>query len=163
MLLKYVFRPELNERLEELLGLLGELSDQRDGLAFLKTVLTYLAAGAERLDEGMVKQAVQNVFTDREGVTMATLAEKWMEQGFQRGVQQGIQQGMERAQEATIRESVIEVLETRFGLLPAQLRWQLEEIHEVTRLKHLHKAAIQAPALEGFLHQSQSEDSSVTR
>jgi hypothetical protein len=99
--LKYAFRPELNERLEELLGLLGELSDQRDGLAFLKTVLTYLAAGAERLDEKMVKQAVQKVFTDRESVTMATLAEKWMEQGFQRG----IQQGMERAQ-STIRESV---------------------------------------------------------
>ncbi len=163
LLLKYVFRPELNERLEELLGLLSELSDLRDGLAFLKTVLTYLAAGAERLDEGMVKQAVQNVFTDREGVTMATLAEKWMEQGFQRGIQQGIQQGVERAQEAAIRESVIEVLETRFGLLPAQLRRQLEEIHEVTRLKQLLKAAIQAPALEGFLNQSQSEDSSIAR
>ena len=146
LLLKYVFRPELNERLEELLGLLGELSDQRDGLAFLKTVLTYLAAGAERLDEKMVKQAVQKVFTDRESVTMAT---------FQRGIQQGIQQGEERAQETTIRESVIEVLETRFGPLPAQVRQQLEAIHDVTHLKQLLKAAIQAPVLESFLNRSQ--------
>ena len=127
-------------------------------MAFLKTVLTYLAVGAERLDEKMVKQAVQNVFTDRESVTMATLAEKWMEQGFQKGVQQGvqqgIQQGMERAQEATTREDVIEVLETRFGPLPAQVSRQLEEIHDIARLKQLLKAAIQAPALEGFLNQS---------
>jgi hypothetical protein len=57
---------------------------------------------------------------------------------------------MERAQEATTRESVIEVLETRFGPLPAQVRRQLEEIHEVTRLKQLLKAAIQAPALDSF-------------
>jgi predicted transposase/invertase (TIGR01784 family) len=151
LLLKYVFRPELNERLEALLGLLGELSDQRDGLAFLKTVLTYLAAGAERLDEGRVKQAVQKVFTDRESATMATLAEKWMEQGFQRGIQQGIQQGVERAQEATTRENVIEVLETRFGPLSAQVSRQLEEIHDITRLKQLLKAAIQAPELGSFL------------
>jgi len=77
---------------------------------------------------------------------MATLAEKWMEQGFQRG----IQQGMERAQ-STIRESVIEVLETRFGPLSAQVRRRLEEIHDITRLKQLLKAAIQAPALDSFL------------
>jgi len=77
---------------------------------------------------------------------MATLAEKWMEQGFQKGMQQG----MERAQ-STIRESVIEVLETRFGPLPAQVRRQLEEIHDITRLKQLLKAAIQVPALDGFL------------
>ncbi|MFO1434414.1 MAG: hypothetical protein U1F76_30760 [Candidatus Competibacteraceae bacterium] len=139
----------MNARLEELLGLLGELSDPRDGLAFLKTVLTYLAAGAEHLDEGMVKQAVQNAFTDREGATMATLAEKWMEQGFQRG----IQQGMERAQEATTRENVIEGLETRFGTLPAQVSRPLEEIHEITRLKQLLKAAIQTPELGSFLKQ----------
>jgi hypothetical protein len=149
LLLKYVFRPELNERLEELLGLLSELSNQRDRLAFLKTALTYLVAGAEQLDEGMVKQAVQKVFTDRESVTMATLAEKWMEQGFQRG----IQQGMERAQEITTRENVIEVLETRFGPLPAQVSRQLEEIREITRLKQLLKAAIQTPELGSFLKQ----------
>ena len=74
---------------------------------------------------------------------MVTLAEKWMEQGFQRG--------MERAREATTRENVIEVLETRFGPLSAQVRRQLEEIHDITRLKQLLKAAIQAPALDGFL------------
>ncbi len=73
---------------------------------------------------------------------MATLAEKWMEQGFQRG--------MERAQ-STIRESVIEVLETRFGPLSDQVSRQLEEIHDITRLKQLLKAAIQAPALDSFL------------
>ncbi len=61
---------------------------------------------------------------------------------------------MERAQEATIRESMLEVLQTRFGPLPAQISRQLEEIHEVTRLKQLLKAAVQAPALDGFLNQS---------
>ena len=61
---------------------------------------------------------------------------------------------MERAQ-STIRESVIEVLETRFSPLPAQVRRQLEAIHEVTRLKQLLKAAIQAPVLESFLDKSQ--------
>jgi predicted transposase/invertase (TIGR01784 family) len=145
--LKYVFRPELNARLEELIGLLSELSDPRDGLAFLKTLLTYLSASAEHLDEGAVQQAIRKTFADQEGVVMATLAEKWMEQGFQRGVQQGVGLG----QETNARESVLDVLETRFGTLPAELLQRLAEIHDIARLKHLHKTAIQTPDLESFL------------
>ena len=75
--------------------------------------------------------------------------------GIQQGIQQGVQPGMERAQEAAIRESVIEVLETRFGALAAQVSRQLEEIHDIARLKQLLKAAIQAPVLESFLNRSQ--------
>ena len=63
----------------------------------------------------------------------------------------------------TTREDVIEVLETRFGPLPAQVSRQLEEIHDIARLKQLLKAAIQAPALDGFLTKLQSEYSSVAQ
>jgi hypothetical protein len=159
LVLKYVFRPELNARLEELIGLLSELSDPRDGLAFLKTLLIYLSAGAEHLDEGAVQQAIRKTFADQEGVVMATLAEKWMEQGFQRGVQQGIEKGlqqgiekgMELGQETSTRDNMIQVLETRFGALPAEILQRLAEIHDIARLKHLHKTAIQTPDLKSFL------------
>jgi hypothetical protein len=76
----------MKERLEELLGLVGELSDQRDGLAFLKTVLTYLVAGAKRLDEDTVKQVVQKVFTDKEGCNDGDLSRKVDGTGLPKGV-----------------------------------------------------------------------------
>jgi len=48
---------------------LGELSDQRDGLAFFKDRPEPIwRREPSGLDEGHGQQAVQNVFTDRESV-----------------------------------------------------------------------------------------------
>ncbi len=56
MALKHVFRPELRERLPDLMGILRELARRETGLEYIETVLRYLAqaavyVGAEELGE----------------------------------------------------------------------------------------------------------------
>ena len=44
LLMKYVVREDLREKLPGILSILGELEDKRSGLEYLETILWYLAA-----------------------------------------------------------------------------------------------------------------------
>ena len=48
------------------------------------------------------------------------------------------------------RESVLEALEIRFGELPPGLRDAIHQVFDESKLRALHRAAIQAPDLEAF-------------
>ncbi|HLO86038.1 MAG TPA: hypothetical protein VK203_13670 [Nostocaceae cyanobacterium] len=58
----------------------------------------------------------------------------------------GIMQGSLQA----TRENIIEVLETRFGNLPEQLKNQINVLNDLQMLKSLHKQAITIASLEDF-------------
>ena len=69
------------------------------------------------------------------------------------------QQAREEGIEQGIRESIQEVLELRFeptAVLP--LTDQIEAIDEVSRLKQLHRAAIQVPSLEAFRNRLDADE-----
>ncbi len=51
------------------------------------------------------------------------------------------------------RESVVDVLETRFGTVPASIRETILAISKVDHLRSIQKTAIQAQSLEGFEQQ----------
>ncbi|MGK7878176.1 MAG: transposase, partial [Xenococcaceae cyanobacterium] len=70
--------------------------------------------------------------------------------GIQRGIQQGMEQGIQRGSLQTARESVIEVLETRFEEVPSKLRDRLNSINDLALLKQLLKQAITIPSPEEF-------------
>jgi predicted transposase/invertase (TIGR01784 family) len=58
LLLKYIRREELPERLPEILKLFAAIADQPSGLDSLKTVLIYLSNGTERIDRNQLLEAV---------------------------------------------------------------------------------------------------------
>lgn len=74
---------------------------------------------------------------------MATIAEKWFEQGRARGIEQGLEQGLVR--------SIIWVLARRFGdVPPADIRARLERV-PATRLETLLDEALVTADLDTFV------------
>jgi hypothetical protein len=61
-------------------------------LDFLEVMLRYLSAAAPQLEEEDLRRAVVQAFPEGERI-MATIAEKWVQQGVQQGLQQGLGQG----------------------------------------------------------------------
>jgi len=72
-----------------------------------------------------------------------TLADRIREEGLQKGRQEGRQEGR--------MEGLLEVLEVRFGPVPAGLAENLSAVSDSERLKALHRAALTCPDLESFV------------
>jgi hypothetical protein len=66
------------------------------------------------------------------------------------GIQEGIQEGIEQGILQNARDSVIEVLETRFGEVPNSIVEVVNQIEESVVLKMLHKRAIAIPSVAEF-------------
>ena len=160
LLMKYIFRQDLNERIPGILGLLRELSEKRTGLEYVEAVLRYIVNGAptDNIDYEDLKVAVNKALPHIGGEIMPTIADKLREQGMQEGVQKGIQQGMQQGMQKgiqkgriqTAREAIFESLETRFEIVPRSIAKKIDEIEELSLLKILHKKSIVVDSLEQF-------------
>ena len=96
LIMKYIFKEELLEKLPGILGLLRELLHKRTGLEYLETILTYLAKGTEKLNKEDLSKAVKAVFSEQGGNAMATIAEQWIEEGRGEGREEGKIEGLLR-------------------------------------------------------------------
>jgi hypothetical protein len=74
--------------------------------------------------------------------TAMTLAEQFRQEGRQEGLQKGRREGRQ--------EVLLEVLEVRFGSVPAGLTETLSTVSDLEKLKALHRAALTCPDLESF-------------
>ncbi|HEY9710191.1 MAG TPA: hypothetical protein V6D48_18430 [Oculatellaceae cyanobacterium] len=73
-----------------------------------------------------------------------------MQKGIEQGIEQGRQEGIEQGSLQTARESVLEVLEIRFEVVPPELIEAINEIEDTSFLKQLHREAIAVDSLEAF-------------
>lgn len=140
LLLKYIFREDLRQRLPDIVTLLGKLSEQRTGLEYLETVLRYLSCATDRITEDDLKQAVEAAFPER-GELMSTVAEKWIEQGLQQGLLDGIELG----------------LELKFGVDGLRLLPEIRKIEDVDVLKAVHEGLKTVSTLDELRRIYQSE------
>jgi predicted transposase/invertase (TIGR01784 family) len=156
MLLKYIHHPELVTYLRQILPLLKELAHPNQELVtYLEIIIRYIFNATDRVNVDELKEIVEtSLAKDEEGIIM-TLAEQLiqkgkeegLQQGMQRGMQQGIQQGLQEGKLEKSREAIVEVLEARFGPLPASVRGRLSAIVDVVTLEGLLKKAATAPSL----------------
>ena len=102
----------------EIIRLLRELSEKRTLLDYLETLLRYLATATDKLSERDIGQALNEVLPMLEEKFMATLAEKWLEQGRQEGLTKGQIEGIQAGE----RRVLLRQLELRFGSLPEEYR-----------------------------------------
>ena len=70
--------------------------------------------------------------------------------GLQQGLEQGLEKGQHLGQIRNQQESVLTVLETRFGDIPYPLREAVTAMHDLAQLKQWHRSAIQLSSLEEF-------------
>lgn len=135
LLMKYIRRPELRERLEGIGYLMREVLEAETGIEAVVVLLRYLAEAGQYVGEEDVEQVVKAL--PRGGEVMATVAQKWMERGLLKAR----------------REDILALLEVR---LQPKREWldkvaqQLERIEDVARLQALLLAAAQASSPEEF-------------
>ncbi|MEI6396278.1 MAG: hypothetical protein WCT12_34885, partial [Verrucomicrobiota bacterium] len=67
-----------------------------------------------------------------------------------RGIEKGIERGRQEGQIRSQQESVLTVLETRFGEIPYSLREAVTATDDLVRLKQWHRLAIQLASLAEF-------------
>jgi len=154
LLLKYIHHPELATYLRQILPLLSELAPQHQELmTYLETIIRYIFNATDRVSVDELKKIVETSLvndTDEEGMIM-TLAEqliqKGKEEGLERGIHQGIERGIHQGIERGIQESVIEVLEARFGAVSASIREMLTSITDRAMLEDLLRKAATLPSL----------------
>lgn len=83
-----------------------------------------------------------------------------MQKGIEQGIEQGRQEGIEQGSLQNARESVLEVLDIRFEVVPSELIEAINEIEDTSFLKQLLRDAIAIDCLEAFqqlLSQRQTE------
>ncbi len=69
-----------------------DLVRQETGLAYVETVLRYIAGGTDKVTAEELKRAVAVMFAEGERL-MATIAEQWVEQGREEGRVEGRVEG----------------------------------------------------------------------
>jgi len=74
-----------------------------------------------------------------------TLAEQWRQEGMEEGMERGMEKGREQAQ-----QSVIDVLEVRFGRVPEGLAERIQHERSLAKLRILLLQALKAVSLEDF-------------
>jgi predicted transposase YdaD len=75
-----------------------------------------------------------------------TLADRIRQEGHQEGHKEGRLEG----ETLSRRQSLLEILEVRFGTLPEGLAETISVISDPDRLKALHRSALTCPDLEAF-------------
>lgn len=148
LLLKYVFREELSERLTGILTLLRELGTKRSGLEYIETLLRYMATGATTISEHDLRKAVSEAFPEQGGELMSTIAEKWIEQGIQQGIEQGIQQGIQQGAREGLLKAIQLGLELKFGAEGITLYPEIKKIEDMDVLDTISEAIKSVKTLE---------------
>lgn len=136
--LKYINRPELRERLPEVIELWYSLSDQSSGLSHVETLLRYLAAAGKHVTfQEVLEVAVATIPLG--GALMSTIAEELIEQGVQKGLQQGLQ---------VAQQSIRLALKVKFGAASEPLLTAIAPIEDVALLQLLADAIEHAESPE---------------
>jgi len=78
-----------------------------------------------------------------------TLAEQWRQEGMEEGMERGMEKGMEKGREQA-QQSVIDVLEVRFGRVPEGLAEKIQRERSLAKLRTLLLQALKAVSLEDF-------------
>lgn len=150
---RYIHHPDLLKHLHTILPSLLKDSSQSwpQVLDRLLIILRYLfnATDKDKVSVDELKEIIEeNLPKDKnkEGIVM-TLAEYLIQQGVQQGVEQGLQQGLQQGVEQGLQEAIIDVLETRFGSVPALIREKLAGIANRHMLENLLRKAVTAASV----------------
>ena len=72
------------------------------------------------------------------------------QKGRQEGRQEGLVEGLEKGIVQTARESILDVLDTRFGQVPSSVRERINALCSEPTLKDLLRRAVRTPSIEEF-------------
>jgi predicted transposase/invertase (TIGR01784 family) len=148
LLLKTIYRPDLIEQLPVIFGLIRDVPQDKFFWEFLESILTYISSATDQMDESYLGYLIEDVALKTGGEIMPTLYDKWVQKGSQK----------------TARESVVEILEIRFGNRPPQVMTWLNQLTDVPTLKGLLREAATTQSIGEFEKRLKNKiQSGVTR
>jgi predicted transposase YdaD len=68
--------------------------------------------------------------------------QKGVEEGMEKGMKRGREEGMEKGMEKALRESLLDVVDARFGAVPAAVRERIQNMEDLSQLQKLLKLAL---------------------
>ncbi len=152
--LKHVFDADLPQRLPELVRLVARVASSPTPLGAVEALLRYVCAASDRVEAADVSAVLAQVLPGEGEEIMPTLAQRWIEEGREQGLQQGLREGRQEGRQQGRRENahraVLEVLETRFGVVPVSVTQALAQVPGEDVLSMLHKRAVSVESLEAF-------------
>ncbi|MCP4106194.1 MAG: hypothetical protein GY749_11755 [Desulfobacteraceae bacterium] len=113
LIAKYIFKPDLRQKLPEILSLFHAVSNRQTALEILEVLLRYVVQATQQFDEKDIKKLIEQSSIGED--IMQTFIDKYINQGLQQGVQLG---------EAKI---LLRQMEVRFGAVP---KWAKEKIEQ---------------------------------
>ena len=142
-MLKHIYDRNLVEQLPAIFSLFQALANSQTALEYLRITLRYLSVTSKDVQEQAIKRTIETLFTTTQGdEIMPTLAEQWIEQGLQQGLQRGILRAG--------RDSVLDLLNVRFGEVPAGIATKIESIQNADTLRQLLRRAATVATVADF-------------
>lgn len=108
----------------------------------MRESVAYELIKKEGFDEGLQEGMHKGL---REGM------QKGLQEGVQKGLQEGIAQGLRQGVVQSSRRLLVDVLEERFEIVPRSVLRMIQEIDDPNILEMLHKAALRAESIQGFM------------
>jgi len=137
LLMKYIARAELQDRLQKILILLRELLNRPDGLENLRAFLKYITLSSKHVGKEQLKIELENTYGRRGAEIMGTIAEEWVEDGRREGLEKGLEKGRVEGRVEGLRTGVQAVVELRFPQEAALLSKRLESIDSAEQLSEV--------------------------
>ena len=164
LVLKHIFDQNLGQQLPQILGLMRNLAQQESGLEMVRTLLLYIAQANQAVSEAEFERGVAAAALPEGESLMATLAERWkeegraegLERGMEKGLEKGLEEGMEKGLEkglAAQRQTLLRLLEWRFPLAEAQkaaYHQQVARLNDLPLLTQLIDHLLAAQTLAEF-------------
>ena len=72
------------------------------------------------------------------------------QEGLQQGLQEGLQQGLQEGMLREARDAILDIVEVRFGAVPASIGQILNTIEQLAVLKALHRKSAVVHTLDEF-------------
>ncbi|MCC5842577.1 MAG: Rpn family recombination-promoting nuclease/putative transposase, partial [Opitutales bacterium] len=142
-LLRSVAVEEDAARLEAAFAALSSLLRvQNDDLTYIRMALSYLFRASGDIDIPVFREHILKLENARLKEEAMSIAEMLRKEGREEGREEGLF--------AARQEVVLEALELRFGHLPVDVPSIVRSVRDASRLRDLHRAAIQAASLEAF-------------
>jgi predicted transposase/invertase (TIGR01784 family) len=110
LLLGHIFRPDLNERVPDVLRLLTGATGARDTKELIEVFIRYLLAASPAERQETLTRTVVEALEEGDD-TMYSIADKLRDEGLEKGrqriLEEGLEQGLERGLERGKRETVV--------------------------------------------------------
>jgi len=151
---RHIYDEDVESTLLPVMRLGKELMGKESGLEYIATIIRYVSEVAGNLRPEGLERLVMATYPKQGGELMATIEQQWVarhkDEWINEGIEQGIEQGIGQGIEQNLQHNVIDVLDARFGYVPAAMSQRIEQLADTVRLQHLLRQAVATDSLEAF-------------